>query len=59
MLLGLSLIAAATFLLLESVHEAREVPMLSIGSFTVIAGHILNYRQLTSRCTVCEPADET
>ncbi len=59
---GLFLVIAATFLLPESLHELYETPVLCLGSFALVLGHILNIRRLSQCCNQCEPApapDET
>ncbi len=53
---GLLLVMTATFLLPEALHELYETPVLCLGSFALVIGHIWNIRRLTQCCNRCIPA---
>jgi len=50
--LGLLFVGIATFLLPES-FEVFEMPILCLGSSTLVIGHIWNLRRLASCCDNC------
>lgn len=52
--LGLLLVVTATFLLPENFHELYEMPVLCLGSFALVLGHISNIRRISSCCKSCK-----
>lgn len=55
--LGLFFVTLATFLLPESLHELYETPVLCLGSFTLVIGHLLNIRRLSQCCRQCPQSE--
>jgi len=53
---GLLLVITATFFLPESLHELYETPVLCLGSFALVVGHLWNIRRLSQCCKRCDPA---
>jgi hypothetical protein len=56
--LGLLFVVTATFLLPEAFHELYETPVLCLGSFALVVGHVWNIRRLSQCCTRCLPVVE-
>jgi hypothetical protein len=56
---GLLAVLTATFLLPENLHELYETPVLCLGSFALVLGHIWNIRRLSQCCQTCEPIPVT